>query len=311
MCRFGFCTRPVAAALITAVCGGGVWAESAPPLSQELSVQLVDGRILRGVVDRRSDDHHLRLTLLEPGLTITSHFPWSQVVGASVGKLVLDAEELRAAFAKSPNGAGAKPTDGNAAPDETAAPAATLPPPEPCPDCQVGGPPLLPDPRVVRSLRIEVHLANWDDDVEPDGLRVVASPVDWHGHVVPVRGQVDFRLLGQRVQQGGRRVSRQRSFGPLENWSRRMLPVDFGPAGVAFELPFRGFHPDRDFQFAPDAVLTARLAVPGNGVFNASAEFVWLRPANRLRDSLQLRTGNRYFSEEFDRLRGRDRQRLP
>jgi hypothetical protein len=123
-------------------------------------------------------------------------------------------------------------------------------------------------------LNLEVEVANWDHDAEPDGLRVLVAPLDYFGYVVPVFASVDFQLLTQPHRPpGAQHVRRRRSNQRREEWSRRVRIHDFGPAGAVYELPFRNLSANARFNIGPEALLTARLGVAGSGVFSANREF--------------------------------------
>ena len=55
------------------------------------------------------------------------------------------------------------------------------------------------------ALEMHAELANWDRDVEPDGLRVHVFPLDDQRIVVPVEGNITMRLIGHRYRRGGGR----------------------------------------------------------------------------------------------------------
>jgi len=64
------------------------------------------------------------------------------------------------------------------------------------------------------------------------------------------------------------------------------------------------FPPEQVFALAPEALVHARLGVPGQGVFSASAVDVCIRGLSRFRDQLQYFQGYRALSRErLERLR--------
>jgi hypothetical protein len=65
-----------------------------------------------------------------------------------------------------------------------------------------------------------------------------------------------------------------------------------------YQLPFRQFHPDFYFDVARQALLHARLGVPGQGLFMASDANVQMRGFSRIRDELQMKTPQRFFPQE-------------
>ena len=252
---------------------------------QIATITLHDGRTVRGSIDQRSDQHYLWLRTQHPNLVLVSRFPWSSVLNLKQGALPEGRTNGDSHAQENPDqldGANRIPLERVTAPAEPS-------------ENQLGGEqltigllPMLPppwavglhdrprpNPRAVRSLRLEVEVANWDHDAEPDGLRVLVTPLDYHGYTVPVDASIDFQLLTDRQHaRGGRHVRRRREDVRLEEWSERMWAQDFGPHGAVYELPFRNFTVGTDFEIAPEAVLTARLGVAGSGAFRAKQTFI-------------------------------------
>ena len=148
--------------------------------------------------------------------------------------------------------------------------------------------------RPVRSLAVDAWVANWDDDVEVDGLVVQVIPQDDYGSMVPVRGVLEVNLLGER--RGA--LKHRQSFVGLGRWTRRVRHDDFGPSGAVYRLPFQAVHPEFDLSKEPYGAVHVRLTVPGHGVFDATADMVRIRPYGTVRDHLQQATGERFFRTE-------------
>jgi hypothetical protein len=269
-------------------------------------VHLADGRVLQGILDTRTDETFLWLRTVTDNFSLSSRFRWSDVldVDPSIPDLPGDEHRIEVDVSKGIDVVDQFEPAADEEEDAVDGKDDWMDWPTSRPGISEAGPweaPLLFP--VARALRIEAHLANWDDDVEPDGLRVLVSPVDGFGQVVPVFGSIDFKLIGEhRLSRGGEHVRRRDSFPLLGEWSRRVTLKTFRPNGVVYELPFRNFAPGRDVDIAFEALLTARLGIPGVGVLESSDSYVLLRPTNRFRDDLQLRTGRRYDRREFTRL---------
>lgn len=154
--------------------------------------------------------------------------------------------------------------------------------------------------RAVRSLNIRATVANWDRDAEIDGLLLHVQPLDGFGVVVPVDGIVDVQLATEtKLATGGRSLTRlDNTFNVTERWSVPIRAIDFDAAGTTVKLPFRRFHPERQFDIASSALAMAKLKLPTAGVFEASDPFVQLRPYSRFRDELQQLRGQRLFPGE-------------
>ncbi len=153
----------------------------------------------------------------------------------------------------------------------------------------------------VASLNINAYIANWDRDAALDGLVVHVLPVNSQSGIVPVDGQIDLKLIGQRHRQLdalGRNNHEQ--FPELERWSKLIRKADFGPNGAVIKLEFRNTEPEYQTELADGALLTGSLGVPGQGRFEASASDVLIRPLSDFRDEhwLGSRSRSRVHSQE-------------
>ena len=257
--------------------------------AEQVAVQMRDGRELRGEVDVRTDQETLWLRTTAPSIVLRSAVAWEEVVQARRDGQTLSVEELRVLaptvktklddqfFADSKPAEGRLRTAASTFPDEDAAQSS----------------------HKVRVLRIDATVANWDRDVEPDGLRVVVAPVDALGEVVPVDGQISLKLIGQAQQTLTSERSRQRRLFPeLGRWTLSVRKKDFTSWGATYDIPFRESNPTFDLAISPAALLHASLGVSGQGTFKASNAHIWLRDLSAIRDELQLRTNRRYFPAE-------------
>ncbi len=146
----------------------------------------------------------------------------------------------------------------------------------------------------VRSVRADAYLANWDSDVENDGLIVHVMPISANGGVTAMDGSVEIEWLadhrlGSGETHGFRRIGR---------WTRRVTLAQCGPSGVCFRLPIQAVHPEFDLDIAPRSVVNIRLVAPGHGVMETTVTDIRVRPYSAVRDALQLRTKRRFFPSE-------------
>jgi hypothetical protein len=146
----------------------------------------------------------------------------------------------------------------------------------------------------VRSLAVDAYAANWDGDVEVDGLRVQLRPLDATGEVVPVEGTLEVTLIGWRT---GRTNSRQPPVR-LARWTRPVHSAELGPFGIEYRLPFQSVHPEFDLRWAPHGTVHARLSAPGQGVFDVTESTVRIRPYSAMRDHLEYVSGGRFLPVE-------------
>jgi len=276
-----FMLMSVLAAPVTGRCQAG-----------EVIVQLRDGSTLRGMIDKRTDHELVWLRTSTPRIVLRSAIEWEQIVNARYDDQTLATDGLRELVPQLQSDTNqdiASKEPPKLPPSQDIAPVGTNRADSRSSSAN----------RRVRSLQIEAVVANWDDDVETDGLRVFVYPLDANGRIVPINGRINFKLIGQTVNQSTNDRFRRRSLFPeLGRWSQRVRKSDFEPSGAVYEIPFRNFHPEFNLEIAPHALLTARLGIPGRGSFAASYDNLHLRPLSYIRDELQGRTQRRFFSQE-------------
>jgi hypothetical protein len=241
-----------------------------------LSVRADDGRVLQGEVDARTNKQLLWLRLGSPQVVVCSSIQWDRVLSARYKDRLLSAAEL-AGLAE-----GLKSEPAEEMPSTYAAGQIDTARREP-----------LPARSKVCSLAIEAAVANWDGDVETDGLQIRVLPLAADGSITAVDGMISIRLIGQRVR--GR--AGQEVFEELGRWTQRIRRSDCGPWGAVYQLAFWKVHPDFDLEYAADGLVHGQLGVPGQGNFEASVP-VQLRTYFPLRDQLQLQSQTRFLPQE-------------
>ena len=257
---------------------------------QPITVQLTGGRTFTAEIDSRTDREQLWLRWKRGPAVLLRAIQWDQVVQARVAGEDLSGEQLRCLvdairqadpFREEP-AAGQRRIVIRASARGGSAEAASGP---------VAEAPAAPR---VRSLAIEAVAANWDADVEVDGLLVYVYPLDSNGAVVPARGTLQVDLTGQRTGV----VRRPQPFTRLGHWARAVRVEDFGLDGAVYRLPFQGVHPEFEPAVAPYGAVHSRLSVPGQGTFEATRSTVRIRPYSAVRNQLQQATGRRFFAQE-------------
>ncbi|MFH1267499.1 MAG: hypothetical protein ABIK89_17385 [Planctomycetota bacterium] len=259
-------------------------------LPQTVTVEVASGRSFTGWVDPRTDEAELWLRWSRGTMAILRPIDWERVVKAQIGGDTVPGVELFNAVAPKkeivPVGESVEAprpkvlrvhSAGSAAPRPTKTPR-SAPRSEAVAATGAGG---RAAPRV-RSLEIDAWVANWDGDVEVDGLVVEVRPLDANGAVVPVHGTLAVNLIGCR----------------LGRWTRLVRPTEFGLLGAKYRFPFQAVHPEFDLELAPYAAVHARLSVPGRGVFETTESDVRIRPYSAARDHLQYATDQRFFPLE-------------
>lgn len=258
----------------------------------EVRVRLTinDGRVIEGEVDARTNNESVWVRVTEPGIALSFPIRWSTLDEVELGKKSISVSEFRG-LAHEIKTKLSKKFFATIAPVEELS---VHPDPEPV---------FIPvQPEVqskfhgsrVHSLRIEAVLTNWDEDVEPDGLDVYIIPLDGRYNLVPVRGTVTMRLIGERSH-GPRR---ERVYQNLEHWNVSTLPGDYGQQGAVYRFPFQTVFPEIEPELFPFGFLHVRLGAQGHGNFEASLP-VKLKNINPIRDRLELDHGQRFFPNEL------------
>ncbi|QDU81901.1 hypothetical protein Pla110_36520 [Polystyrenella longa] len=283
--------------------------EVASPL---VEVTTSNGREIRGLVDSRTNGAELVLTVTSTDIQVNSHLPWSSISSIRLGGHTLTLEELKAELPAIQSDFNMRPAFGgwtsegihisqiSAIEDGYLQPF----PVEPAVGFYPPTPEYRQDVPRVASLNITARVANWDRDPERDGLLVEVQPLSATGEIIPVTGQLECELIIQhKTWRGGEYIERLDSrFSVLDRWTDPVKADQFYSLGIVqgtvIQLPYRVRHPEARLNIDSDALLHARLKVPGQGVFEASYAIVRLRPYSSIRDDYQQYRGQRYFPQE-------------
>jgi len=265
--------------------------------NDQIHIWVESGREFSGDVDRRTNDDCLWLRQSAPRMEIIRSVKWERITGAEHNGKRLSVAELRqlAAELKAPSTIEApllRCIQGNRivmrgnpeAPMEADDGQSDA-------DDPVAGP--------IQSVDFDAQIANWDGDVEPDGLLIQVYPLDAHGAVTPITGTLSVELIAPRRRDfnhvpHGRGTSVDR----IGRWSRSIRREDVGVSGITFKLPFQVTHPEFNTDVWSYGLVHLRLVVPGHGVFEDSIDGVQIREFAPVRDWLQLSTGRRHFAHE-------------
>jgi hypothetical protein len=256
---------------------------------EKVTVWLESGRTVTAQIDPRSSDTHLWLVRGDAGLSIARPIEWQRIVKAQRGADMLTREELKTIAKEVSAAVEKKPVEPLPLPKFHGVFAAPVAPDQSATD---------PAPPV-RSLAIDAFHANWDSDVESDGLVVVVYPLDAFGQLTPVDGTLEVEVVAPEVRRfqdapHGRGLTLER----IANWTVAIHADDFTTGGARVQLPYQAVHPQFDWKTLPQGLVHARLTVPGQGTFDTTSDFVRLRPWSPLRDKLWRDTGRRFLPTE-------------
>ncbi len=269
--------------LVAMFCGCSVLT-AAGLANEPITVWLSDGRQVTGLADAQSDEQKLWLRREADRFELASGFPWDQLVTGQVGEKTMDLAALRdwVLVHKRPGRTVLEIGIRDDAERVSRIPS-----------------PATTEPERVQSLSIVATLAQWDGDAQTDGLRIFVAPLDARGQLVPIDGQIFFTLVVEIEKiNGGQRGSLLPEFRQLDRGSFLVKLEHFADGPAAYNLPFSRQHPELDVNLGCQALVHARLGIPGHGVFEASDAQVSLREVSRFRDQLQLYSPHRYLPLE-------------
>ena len=257
----------------------------------EVTVTVQGGRTFQAEVDPRSDDRQLWLRFDSGKTTILRPIDWPSIVKLESNGAPMSVEQLRSSMPKNDTALPRPPRlDSN----------------KPMPGMiggmrmwrVPGGSPrdAAPPSATIRSLAVEVYMANWDADVDSDGIVLRFAALDEFGEPASVSGTVEVELVGERRPP----YSRGNAFPILARWTRSVSAATPTTIGGYYRerLEFQAVHPDYQLAWPTYALAHVRLTVPGQGTFEASADAVALRGFTPVRDRLESASGTRFLPNE-------------
>ncbi len=153
--------------------------------------------------------------------------------------------------------------------------------------------------RRITSIQIDAYVANWDSDVEADGLILHVLPLADHSKPTKASGTMTVELVTLQ-RRGFAEATRGRGSDAsvIGRWSKRVWAEDIGRDGAAFRLPFQSVHPEFDTHVGPYGLVHVRFSAPGHGTFDSSIDAVRIRPFAPLRDELERAGRGRFLPTE-------------
>ncbi len=243
-----------------------------------LTVKVAEGRSYAGLVDHKTDERQLWLRLEEGTGTLRRPISWERITAATHRGQAVELRDL--------------PTLAR----QIASSRIVTVQPKPL---QPASPPPAPAPPPVASLAMEAALANWDADVETDGLAIWLRLLDEEGFETRAAGTLEVELLAPRIRKYHEAPqSRGYSVDLIERWSVQFAAEKFRGGQVLVRLPLGAIHPEFDRGVDALGLVHARLAVPGQGVFEQSVDGVSLRTFSPVRDALLDNTGRHFLPTE-------------
>jgi hypothetical protein len=265
-------------------------------------VHLASGRQFRGEIDSASTAQMLVLRTTTGNITLRRPIDWQRIVRLEVDGQAVEVAKVRAAASRD-RGAGITSRESganNVRPllrkielmgEPTTATPELISEPQPLAE---------PQPRVAM-VAFDPSIANWDADIETDGVAITVAPLDSDGYLVPAGGTLEVELyVPQRRTLDLAPMSGGDTLELVERWTRAIAPEDFGSSGVRLRLPFGAITPELQPNWTASSygLVHMRLAIPGQGVYEDSRDGVRVRPFAPNRDRLEMKTGQRFLPTE-------------
>jgi hypothetical protein len=258
-----------------------------------IRVELANGRTFTAALDARTTDERLWLRFDRQTAVLYRPVAWDDVSSAEYDGQTYSADELRQ-LAPQIRSERTQTSAANFAPRAPASTAAADAAEKTYAELALDA--LSASPRV-QSIAIDAYLANWDADVEVDGIALSLAAIDCFGAPAAVDGTLNVELFAER-----RSRLKPPPLQHRENLERygawtKVLRAEYGGEPF-FLLPFQVVAPDFDTAIGNYGLLHAKLAVPGQGVFEASVSDLRIRPISRNRDRLQDSSSQRFLPTE-------------
>lgn len=251
-------------------------------------VELNNNRRWEAFIDARSTPQQLVLRFERGSTLLWRPVPWSQIRSAVVNGKAITADELARSY---------QPLMSAAKPRAPAVPESS-PSDRRASEVAPAEKPPLPPAKVI-SISCDALLANWDGDVEADGLVIHLQPLDAWQEVVAASGTLEVELYTLQARAFHHASnSRGRSVEPIIRWSQVVNLKDYRSRGAMIQLPFQAAHPEFNDSLGAYGLAHIKFSVPGSGVFEQSIDGVRIRPWSPLRDYLQMDTGYRFLPHE-------------
>lgn len=279
------------------------------PTAEKISISTRDGWTFTAAVDAKTNNEELLWLRFEGAASaITRPVAWEDIESIQRGDQSLTVEELRGAISELKSERTWRWASRRAEEVKPASTADALPSPKsvvpPTPANPIpahhdatkipANDRELPAEERVGALQISAGVAHFGANAEVDGLMLSVYPVGVMGNLVPVSGTLEVELIGER--RGPAMIAQD--FPLLGRWVQQVRPEDLGPAGAVYPLPFQAIHPEFSRDIGSQGLVHARLSVPGQGTFEATASMVRIRPYSSVRDHMQQVQGSRFSPYE-------------
>lgn len=276
---------------ITQLEDGGFCAET-------VSVKLASGRWFTGEVDARTDTEQLWLRFGDSTTSLVRPIRWSCVEFGSIAETALALPEFKEhAMSLATSHNVFEPQVSEAA---TSAGRPTDISRDDRPDAKKTAVQNLTRRNLLAAVDFEAYIANWDNDVENDGLILHLQPRDDQGEILRmVHGTLHIELITTLHAEPHNSFRRQgRQIVNLGTWTKHLVQNHVDTKGILVKLPFQAHHPEFSSRMGTHGLVHVKFVVPGQGAFEASQDSIRVRPFSPLRDLREQQHDRRFFSNE-------------
>lgn len=267
---------------------------SSPAWGEPITVGVKSGRRFTAEIDARSGADKFWLRFSKETSLILRPIEWSSITEIRRGEQTLSIDEVRTQViaAEAARPAKPKPAIAKQAVEGT--------PPRGSFQTWNIRPTSAEEPATprspVRSISFDAYLANWDADVEADGLSLSLGALDGDGYSMPVDGTLEVELIGDRQPP----LSRGNAFPVLARWTRQVTAAEMEKSGGYYRtrLEFQALDPEYNLWISSHALVHVRFSVPGDGAFEATIDGVPMRRFSPVRERAQQAFGTRFLPTE-------------
>ena len=219
-------TKRLLVAIVVLLCHTAGYAAAQEPV---VEVRLTSGRRFAGAIDAGSTTEQLVVRSTAGGLVIRRPIRWDRIVAATIAARPVEMAELKRLAAE------VRSQGPGASSQEPVRPAPSL-----IEVAEAIAPPVVVAPPPVATISFDAFIANWDGDVETDGLIVDLVPIDAFGHLMPrTAGVLEVELFAsqRRIMLQHAPLSGGDTFERVERWSVAVSRNKLAPAASACGCP--------------------------------------------------------------------------
>ena len=266
--------------------------------AETVSVKLASGRWFTGEVDARTDTEQLWLRFGDSTTSLLRPIRWSRVEFGSITETALDLPEFKEHAMNLATSHNVFEPQVSEAKTSAVRPADISR--DDRPDAKKDTLQNLTKRKLLASVDFEAYIANWDNDVENDGLILHLQLLNDQGGIPRMaHGTLHIELITTLHAEPHNSFRRQgRQIVTLGTWVKHLVQDHVDTKGILIKLPFQANHPEFSSRMGTHGLVHVKFVVPGQGVFEASQDSIRIRPFSPLRDLREQQEDQRFFANE-------------